>query len=78
VRPDDLFALYWTLYRLQLSAAETTAALWWAVASSCANTATGAVFSPDGSGDQARHVPERRRELGMSPSAEDRGRALFI
>jgi hypothetical protein len=31
VRPDDLFALYWTLYRLQLSAAETTAALWWAV-----------------------------------------------
>jgi hypothetical protein len=30
VRPDDLFALYWTLYRLQLSAAETTAALWWA------------------------------------------------
>jgi hypothetical protein len=30
VSPDDLFALYWTFYRLQLFAAETTAALWWA------------------------------------------------
>jgi len=30
VRPEDLFALSWTLYRLQLSAAETAAALWWA------------------------------------------------
>jgi hypothetical protein len=32
VRPEDVYALYWTwtLYRLQLSAAETAAALWWA------------------------------------------------
>lgn len=30
MRPEDLFALSWTLYRLQLSAAETAAAWWWA------------------------------------------------
>jgi hypothetical protein len=30
MRPGDVFALYWTLYRLQLSAAEATGALWWA------------------------------------------------
>jgi hypothetical protein len=30
VRPDEFFALSWTLYRLQLSAVETAAALWWA------------------------------------------------
>ena len=30
MRPQDLFALSWTLYRLQLSAAETPVAGWWA------------------------------------------------
>ncbi len=30
MRPEDFFALSWTLYRLQLSAAETVAAWWWA------------------------------------------------
>ena len=30
MRPEDIFALSWTLYRLQLSAAETAAAWWWA------------------------------------------------
>ncbi len=30
MRPEDLFALSWTLYRLQLSAAGTAAAWWWA------------------------------------------------
>jgi hypothetical protein len=30
MRPEDVFALYWTLYRLQLSAEEATGALWWA------------------------------------------------
>lgn len=29
MRPNDLFALYWKLYRLQLSAAQTAAAFWW-------------------------------------------------
>ena len=31
MRPGDLLALSWALYRLQLSAAKTTAA-WWTVA----------------------------------------------
>jgi hypothetical protein len=31
MRPDDLFALTWALYRLQLSTAQTTAVWWWAV-----------------------------------------------
>ena len=31
MRPGDVFAFYWTLYRLQLSAAKTAAA-WWTVA----------------------------------------------
>ena len=31
MRPGDVFALYWTLYRLQRSAGKTAAA-WWAVA----------------------------------------------
>ncbi len=30
MRPEDFFALSWTLYRLQLATAETAAALWWA------------------------------------------------
>ena len=30
MRPEDLFALSWTLCRLQLSAAQTAAAWWWA------------------------------------------------
>lgn len=30
MRPEDLFALSWTLYRLQLSTAEIAAAWWWA------------------------------------------------
>ena len=31
MRPEDIFALSWTLYRLQLSAAKTATA-WWSVA----------------------------------------------
>ena len=31
MRPEDLFALSWTLYRLLLSAVETAAAWCWAV-----------------------------------------------
>ncbi len=30
MRSEDILALSWTLYRLQLSAAETVAAWWWA------------------------------------------------
>ena len=30
MRPEDLFALSWTLYRLQLSAAKTATA-WWSM-----------------------------------------------
>jgi hypothetical protein len=29
VSPPDFFALTWSLYRLQLSAMEATAAFWW-------------------------------------------------
>jgi hypothetical protein len=29
VRPEDLLGLSWTLYRLQLSTMETSAAFWW-------------------------------------------------
>ena len=29
MRPSNFFALSWTLYRLQLSAMEATAAIWW-------------------------------------------------
>ncbi len=30
VRPEDFFALSWTLYRLQLATAAVSAAFWWA------------------------------------------------
>jgi hypothetical protein len=30
MRPEDPLALYWALYRLQLSAAQTATAWWWA------------------------------------------------
>jgi hypothetical protein len=57
MRPDDLLALSWALYRLQLSAAKTAAA-WWTVGggahvvdASRGGAIVGPFSGPDGPGD---------------------------